>query len=375
MNRIRLWVGLCLGFLSLTVWANTAPNIQARAWVLIDQPSGRILASGNPDVQLPPASLTKLMTAYLLFTDLRNNKLTLDKALSVPMSALRHEGPTIFLSASEPVRVETLLQGMLVHSASDATLTLIEAVARSETAFVARMNQEARRLGMTRTRFTNATGLDQPGHVSTARDMAMLARTLRQDFPQYQHFFTQKTFSHKGIHFYNTNRLLWLDSSVDGLKTGRTPKAGFCIAASATRGDQRRIAVVLGAHTDTRRAQHAQSLLNYGFEYFDGARLYQAGQVIKNVKLYRGARDSVSIGLAQDFYILVGKGAVPRVKAQVLTQQPVVAPVRKGQPLGRLRLSLDGKALGEYPLLATHDVEVAGMLGRLWDSMKLLFSR
>lgn len=375
MSRIRFLIVLCLGFLSFTVGANTAPNIQARAWVLVDQPSGRILASGNPDVQLPPASLTNLMTAYLLFTDLRNNKLTLDKPLLVPMSALRREGPTLFLSAGEPVQVKTLLEGMLVHSASDATLTLIEGVARSETAFVARMNNEARRLGMTRTRFTNAMGLDQPGHVSTARDLAMLARTLRLEFPQYQHFFMQKGLSHKGIHFYNPNRLLWMDSSVDGLKTGRTPKAGFCIAASATRGDQRRIAVILGAYTDARRVQHAQSLLNYGFEYFDGARLYQAGQVIKNVKLYRGARDSVSLGLAQDFYILVGKGAVSRVKAQVLTQQPVVAPVRKGQPLGRLRLSLDGAVLGEYPLLATHDVEVAGVLGRLWDSIKLLFSR
>lgn len=375
MNRIRLLIGLCLTCLSLAAWAATPPNVLARAWVVIDQPSGRILASGNPDVQLAPASLTKLMTAYVLFTDLRNNKLALDKVQTVPVSALRHEGATIFLTAGEPVEVETLLQGMLVNSASDATLTLIEAVARSETAFVSRMNDEAHRLGMTRTKFTNATGLDQPGHVSTARDLAMLARILQQDFPQYQHFFRQKEFSHKGIHFYNTNRLLWLDGSVDGLKTGRTPKAGYCVVASATRGDQRRIAVVLGTNTDARRAQSAQSLLNYGFEYFDGARLYRAGQVVKNVRLYRGARDSVNIGLAQDFYILVAKGAVSRVKAQVLTQQPVVAPVRKGQPLGRLRLSLDGAALGEYPLLATQDVEVAGMLGRSWDSIQLLFSK
>lgn len=374
MKRRRFVLVLCM-FLSFMVEANAAPAVQARAWILIDQPSARILASGNPDVQMPPASLTMLMTAYVLFTDIRNNKLALGKMLTVPVSALRQEGPTLFLTAGEQIKTETLLEGMLVNSASDATLTLIDAVARSETAFVARMNQEARRLGMTRTRFTNATGLDQPGHVSTARDLAMLARTLRQEFPQYRTLFMEKEFSHKGIPFYNTNRLLWMDSTVDGLKTGRTPKAGFCIAASATRGDQRRIAVVLGAHTDMRRAQNAQSLLNYGFENFDGARLYQAGQVIKNIKLYRGARDSVSLGLAQDFYILVGKGAVSRVKAQVLTQQPVVAPVRKGQPLGRLRLSLDGAALGEYPLLATHDVEVAGMLDRSLDSIKLLFSR
>jgi len=375
MNRIRLLLGVCLTCLSLTTWAITPPNIQARAWVLADQPSGRILASVNPDVQLAPASLTKLMTAYVLFIDLRNNKLKLDSIVSVPVSALRQEGATIFLAAGEPVKVETLLQAMLVNSASDATLTLIEAVSHSETAFVSRMNDEARRMGLTRTKFTNATGIDQPGNVSTAHDLAELARILQQDFPQYQHYFMQKEFSHKGINFYNTNGLLWLDSSVDGLKTGRTPQGGFCVAASATRGDQRRIAIVLGASSEARRAQGAQNLLNFGFEYFDGARLYRAGQVVKNVKLYRGVRDSVNIGLAQDFYILVAKGAVPRVKAQVLTQQPIVAPVRKGQPLGRLRLSVDGAALGEYPLLATQDVEVAGMIGRSWDSLRLLFSK
>lgn len=375
MNRIRYWIGLGLTCLSLVAGAATPPKIQARAWILVDQPSGTILASNNSDVQLAPASLTKLMTAYVLFTDLRNHKLALENVQTVPVSALRHEGATIFLTAGEQVKVETLLQGMLVNSASDATLTLIEAVSRSEAAFVARMNDEAQRMGLTRTKFINATGLDQPGHVSTARDLAELARLLRRDFPQYQHFFRQKELSHKGIHFYNTNRLLWLDASVNGLKTGRTARAGFCMVASATRGDQHRIAVVLGANTDTRRAQSAQSLLNFGFEYYDGARLYRAGQVVKNVKLYRGARDSVNIGLAQDFYILVAKGAVPRVKAQVLTQQPIVAPVRKGQPLGRLRLSVDGAALGEYPLLATQDVEVAGMIGRSWDSLRLLFSK
>lgn len=375
MNRIFILLSLGLTLLSGATWAATPPNIQARAWVLVDQPSGRILASGNPNVQLAPASLTKLMTAYLLFTDLRNNKLRLDSLQTVPVSALRHEGATMFLSAGEPVKVEILFQGMLVSSATDATLTLIEAVARSETAFVSRMNDEALRMGLTRTKFTNATGLDQPGHVSTARDLAELARLLQQDFPQYQHYFMQKGFTHKGIHFYSTNRLLWLDSSVVGLKTGRTPQSGFCVAASATRGNQRRIAVVLGANSDARRAQSAQNLLNYGFEFFDGARLYRAGEVVKNVKLFRGARDSVNIGLAQDFYILVGKGAVSRVQAQVLTQQPIVAPIRKGQPLGRLRLSVDGTALGEYPLIAMQDVEVAGVFGRSLDSIRLLFTK
>lgn len=375
MNRIQFLLGVCLACVSLSIWAVLPPPIPARAWVLVDQPSGRILAAGNPDVQLAPASLTQLMTAYVLFTDLRNKKLVLGNTLTVPVSALRQEGATIFLTAGEPVKVETLLQGMLVGSATDATLTLVEAVSHSETAFVSRMNDEARRMGLTRTQFTNATGLDQPGNVTTAHDLAELARILQKDFPQYQYFFTQKEFSHKGIHFYNTNRLLWLDGSVSGLKTGRTAKAGYGVVASATRGDQRRIAVVLGANADARRAQSALGLLNYGFEYFDGARLYRAGQAIKSVKLYRGARDSVNIGVAQDFYVLVAKGAIPRVKAQILTQQPVLAPVRKGQPLGRLRLSVDGVALGDYPLLAIQDVEVAGMIGRSWDSIQLLFSK
>ena len=375
MKHLSTFIFLCLASFSMNTWAAKPPAIAARAWVLIDQPSGRILASGNPNVQLPPASLTKLMTAYVLFTDLRNKKLALQGMQTVPMSALKHEGATIFLAAGESVKIETLLRGMLVHSANDATLTLVEAVARSETAFVARMNEEAVRLGLTRTKFTNATGLDQPGQVSTARDMAFLARTLLQNFPQYQHLFMQKEFNYKGITYYNANRLLWLNGGVNGLKAGRTPKAGYSVVASATRGDQRRMAVVLGANSDARRAQSAQNLLNYGFEFFDGARLYRAGQVIKNIKLYRGARESVNIGLAQDFYILVAKGAVPRVKAQVLTQQPVTAPVRKGQPLGRLRLSLDGVALGEYPLQAMQDAEVSGILGRTLDSIKLLFSK
>ena len=366
---------LCFGWFPLTLWAATAPTVPARAWVLIDQPSSKILASGNADVQLAPASLTKMMTAYVLFTDLKNKKLALEDALYVPTSALKKEGASIFLAAGEPVNVGILLQGMLVQSASDAVLTLVEAVSPTEADFVERMNQEARRLGMTRTQFLNATGFDQPGHLSTARDMALLARALQLHFPQYQHYFVQREFSHKGITFYNTNRLLWLDNSVDGLKTGRSARAGYCLVASAKHGEQRRIAVVLGAASDAKRTQGAQNLLNFGFENFDSARPYRAGQVIKNVKLYRGMRETVNLGFSQDFYLLVAKGAAPRVKAQVLTRQPMVAPVRRGQPLGTLRLSLDGAILGDYPLLAMHDVEVAGIFGRGWDSIKMLFAR
>lgn len=367
-----------LGFvlLSFNAWgAAPAPTVPARAWVVIDQPSGNILAAGNVDVQLPPASLTLMMTAYLLFSDLQNKKLALEDTLQVPTRALKNEGATIFLTPGEPVRVEALLQGMLVQSASDATLTLVDTVSRSEAAFVSRMNEEAGRLGMTRTRFINSTGLDAPGHLTTARDMAVLARALQLKFPQYQHYFKQREFSHKGITFYSSNRLLWQDSSVDGFKTGRSARAGYCLIASALRGEQRRIAVILGAASDAKRFQGAQNLLNFGFENFDSIRPYRATQIIKNVKLYRGMRESVNLGFGQDFYLLVPKNAAPRVKAQIVTKQPIIAPVRKGQPLGRLRISLDGVILGEYPLLAMNDVEVAGLLGRGWDSLKLLFTK
>lgn len=373
---MRFLIYVCLSLLPFQAWSATlAPAVPARAWVLIDQPSSKILASGNADVQLAPASLTLMMTAYLLFDDVQNKKLALEETLRVPASALKNEGATIFLTPGEPVQVGVLLQGMLVQSASDAVLTLVEAVSRSEAAFVSRMNEEAARLGMTRTRFINSTGLDAPGHLSTARDMAMLARALQLKYPQYQPYFKQREFSHKGITFYSTNRLLWQDDSVDGFKTGRSAQAGYCLAASALRREQRRIAVILGAASDAKRIQGAQNLLNFGFENFDSIRPYRAAQIVKNVKLYRGMRESINLGFGQDFYLLVAKGAAPRVKAQVLTQQPIVAPVRKGQPLGRLRVSLDGVILGEYPLLAMNDVEVAGLFGRGWDSIKLLFAR
>lgn len=371
---VTLWFVL-LSFHAWGAASAPAPAVPARAWVLIDQPSGKTLASGNIDVQLPPASLTMMMTAYLLFNDLQNRKLALEDTLQVPVNAIKNEGATIFLTPGEPVKVEVLLQGMLVQSASDATLTLVNTVSRSEAAFVSRMNEEAGRLGMTRTRFTNATGLDSPDQLSTARDMAVLARALQLKFPQYQHYFKQREFSHKGITFYNTNRLLWQDSRVDGFKTGRSARAGYCLIASALRGEQRRIAVILGAASDAKRFQGAQNLLNFGFENFDSIKPYRAAQIVKNVKLFRGMRESVNLGFGQDFYLLVPKGAAPRIKAQIVTQQPIVAPVRKGQPLGRLRVSLDGVILGEYPLLAMHDVEVAGLLGRGLDSIRLLFAK
>jgi D-alanyl-D-alanine carboxypeptidase/D-alanyl-D-alanine carboxypeptidase (penicillin-binding protein 5/6) len=374
-NVIKWWLSVLAGLI-LAPSLHAAPEgITARAWLLIDQSSGRELAAHQADVPLAPASLTKMMTAYLLFADIGKNKLSLGELLTVPDAATQTDGASVFLQAGEQLSVDTLIQAMLVHSASDATLTLVTAASGSEAAFVERMNREAKRLGMSQTRFMNSTGLTEPGHESTARDLALLARAVLRDYPERVAFFIQKELTHKGITFYSRNRLLWRDETVNGLKAGRSAQAGYCLAATAERGSQGRIAVVLGAKTDTLRAQDALNLLNYGFEQFDSVLLYRAQEPVRHVTLYRGARSSVSLGFAQDFHLLTPKGTASRVKGEVVTQQPVVAPVRRGQRLGTLRLTLDGKPIGDYPLVALHEVKVAGIFGRGWDSIRLFFAR
>jgi D-alanyl-D-alanine carboxypeptidase/D-alanyl-D-alanine carboxypeptidase (penicillin-binding protein 5/6) len=324
---------------------------------------------------MPPASLTQLMTAYVLLDDVRKNRLSLDKTVKVPDTASKVDGARVFLKAGESVRVDTLLQAMLVQSASDAVLSLVAAVDDSEAAFVTRMNKEAKRLGLSRTQFRNATGLSEPGHESSARDLALLGRALARDFPEHMAFFAQRELRFKGVTYYNSNRLLWRDRTVNGLKVGRTPEAGYCIAASSQRGDQRRIAVALGARSDAQRTQDALRLLNYGFENFDSILLYRANQPVKVAELYRGARSSVSMGFAQDFHVLIPRGSASRIKGEVITRQPIIAPVRRGERIGTLRLSLDGKPLDDYPLVALHSVSVAGLFGRGWDTIRLFFEQ
>jgi len=373
LNMKFFWLGLALLF-TATTWA-APPNVSSRAWVVIDQASGRELAASQADLPLAPASLTQLMTAYVLLGDIRKNKLSLGEMVTVPAAATQMDGARVFLKAGDQVSVDTLLQAMLVESASDATIALVTAADGSEAAFVARMNREAKRLGMSKTRFMNATGLNAPGHESSARDLALLGRALARDFPERLPFFSQKELPYKGVTYYNGNRLLWRDSTVTGLKVGRTPQAGYCMAASAQRGDQRRIAVVLDARSDAQRTQDALKLLNYGFENFDSVPLYRARQAVKVINIYRGERPSVSMGFEQDFHLLVPRGSAARVKAEVITRQPIVAPINRGQRLVTLRLTLDGKSIGDYPLVALEDVGVAGLFGRGWDSIRLLFAK
>ncbi len=349
------------------------PQIDARAWLLTDLLSGQVLAEKAPDARVEPASLTKLMTAYLAFAAIKEGRLQPDQTLPVSEKAWRAEGSRMFLDPRRPAKVDELLKGMIVQSGNDASIVLAEAIAGSEAGFADMMNQMARRLGMHNTHFVNATGLPHPQHYTTARDLTRLAAALIRDFPNYYGYYALKEYTYNGITQANRNRLLWLDPYVDGVKTGHTQSAGYCLISSAKRGERRLLAVVLGARSENARAMESQKLLNYGFQTFETVRLYKADQPVTRLKLYKGRQAEVGVGFTQDMYVTVPRGASNRVQAQLITRQPLLAPVNRGQPLGTVRLSLDGRPLGDYPLRALHDVAVAGLLGRAWDSLLLWF--
>ncbi len=372
-----LLAAICLFILALGARASLPvpppPQIEARAWMLTDLLSGQVLTEKAADSRVEPASLTKLMTAYLVFAALKDGRLKPDQSLPVSERAWRAEGSRMFLDPRRPAKVEELLQGMIVQSGNDASIVLAEAIGGSEEGFADMMNQMAKRLGMHNTRFVNATGLPHPQHYSTARDLSLLAAALIRDHPQYYRYYSMKEYTYNGITQPNRNRLLWLDPNVDGVKTGHTQSAGYCLISSAKRGERRLLAVVLGARSDTGRAVESQRLLNYGFQAFETVRVYQANQPVTRLKLYKGRRSEVRVGFPRDLYVTVPRGTSTRVQAALVTQQPMLAPVRRGQEVGSVRLSLDGRALGDYPLRALEDVAVAGLLGRAWDSVLLWF--
>jgi D-alanyl-D-alanine carboxypeptidase (penicillin-binding protein 5/6) len=349
------------------------PQIDARAWLLTDLLSGQALAEKAPDARVEPASLTKLMTAYLAFAAIKEGRLQPDQTLPVSEKAWRAEGSRMFLDPRRPAKVDEVLKGMIVQSGNDASIVLAEAIAGSEAGFADMMNQMAKRLGMHNTHFVNATGLPHPQHYTTARDLTRLAAALIRDFPNYYGYYALKEYTYNGITQANRNRLLWLDPYVDGVKTGHTESAGYCLVSSAKRGERRLLAVVLGARSENARAMESQRLLNYGFQSFETVRLYKANQPVTRLKLYKGREGEVGVGFTQDLYVTVPRGAGNRVQAQLITRQPLLAPVNRGQPLGTVRLSLDGRPLGDYPLRALNDVAVAGLLGRAWDSLLLWF--
>ena len=367
---------LLLSLLS-TAWAHAQtvqpPNLSARAWLLVDHASGQSLVEHEADARVEPASLTKLMTAYLTFAALKQGSLKLDQAVTVSERAWKAPGSRMFIDPKHPVTIGELIQGMIIQSGNDACIALAEAIAGSEEAIAQRMNLEARRLGLANTHYVNATGLPDPQHYSTARDLAKLAQAVIRDFPEYYTTYSRKEYTYNRITQPNRNRLLWLDPTVDGVKTGFTENAGYCLIASSKRSARRLISVVLGADSDSMRAQESQRLLNHGFLNFDAVRVHEKNQVVSQLKVFKGAQGTVKVGFQEDLVLSLPKGMAERLKTELVSRQPLLAPVQQGDAIATLKLSADGKPLGEYPVVALENVPVAGMLGRAWDTLMLWF--
>lgn len=348
------------------------PQVAGRAFLVTDLTSGQRLAEHKAGERVEPASLTKLMTAYIAFGALREGRIRLEQEVTVSERAWRAPGSRTFLEPGKPVDVGTLLRGTVVQSGNDASIALAETLAGSEELFAQLMNREAARLGMSATNFANATGLPHPQHYSSARDLALLAGALIRDFPEeYAKYYSMKEFRHNEITQMNRNRLLWLDPSVDGVKTGFTEGAGYCLIASSERSGRRLLTVLIGADSEAARARESQKLLNWGFQFFDGVRLYEAGQTVKAVDVWKGAEDAVPAGFARDLVVTVPRGGAKHLAAELLTHPPVLAPVNKGDKVGVLRVALEGAPLGEYPVVALEAVPQAGVLGRAWDTLRL----
>ena len=353
--------------------APAAPSVAARAWLLMDTASGQTLASHSEHEHAEPASLTKLMTAYLTFKALKAKTLRLEQTVPVSERAWRAQGSRMFIEPDKPVSVEELIQGMIVQSGNDACIALAEAIAGSEEAFVQMMNREARRLGMQDTNFVNSTGLPASKHYSSAHDLGLLAAALLRDFPEEYRYYSIRSFRYNSISQRNRNRLLWLDPNVDGVKTGHTEQAGYCLIASAKRGTRRMLAVVLGTASESIRARESQKLLNFGFQFYDSARLYEKGQTVSTLPVWKGSQRTIKAGLATDLAVSVPRGMADKVQADLISLQPLLAPVSAGQRVGTLRLALESKPLGSYPVVALESVAVAGFFGRTWDTVRLWF--
>jgi D-alanyl-D-alanine carboxypeptidase (penicillin-binding protein 5/6) len=351
------------------------PALIAKSWLLIEAGSGQVLASQAPDERLEPASLTKLMTAYLTFAALKQGAIRTEQTVPVSEKAWKAQGSRMFIQVNTQVSIEDLIKGMIVQSGNDACVALSEAIAGSEENFALMMNREAQRLGMKATSFRNSTGLPDAQHFTTARDLATLTTALIRDFPEdYAKYYSIKEFRYNKITQPNRNRLLWLDPTVDGVKTGHTDAAGYCLISSAKRGPRRLLSVLLGASSDAVRAQESLKLLNYGFQFYDAVQLYAKDQAVSSLKVWKGSEKTVKAGFASDFILAVPKGMAPRVKAELLSRQPLVAPVSAGQVVGTLKVSVDDKPFGEYPVVALEAVPVAGLFGRMIDSVRLWFN-
>jgi D-alanyl-D-alanine carboxypeptidase (penicillin-binding protein 5/6) len=347
------------------------PEIAAKSYYLYDKQSGQVLAARDPDMKVEPASLTKLMTAYITFKMVKEGKLKLDQTLLVSEKGWKTEGSRMYLDPKVPARVDDLIKGMIVQSGNDACVTLAEAIAGSEEVFAQMMNAEGKRLGLHDSNFTNSTGLPDPALHVTTSDLARLANAIINDFPEFYPIYSIKEFKYNNISQPNRNLLLYRDPFVDGMKTGHTEAAGYNLVASTHRDNRRLISVVVGTASPEIRAAESSKLLNWGTQFFETPKLYAAKQAVQQVPVWKGKDAQVGVGFMVDQYITVPKGDAAKLKIELTSQQPLIAPIKAGQKIGTMKISLDGKVLSERPVQAVADIEEANIFGRAWDTIRL----
>jgi D-alanyl-D-alanine carboxypeptidase (penicillin-binding protein 5/6) len=351
------------------------PAIAAKAWITVDVTSGQIVASSNPDMKVEPASLTKIMTAYVAFTAIKEKRLSLDQQVNVSQLAWKTRGSRMFIEPRKSVTVDELLKGVIIQSGNDASVALAEVASGSESAFVAVMNEEARRMGMSNTVFMNSTGLPDPQHVTTVRDLATLARRMINDHPTYFPYYAMREFTYNKIKQSNRNRLLWADPSVDGMKTGHTDAAGYCLVATAKRGDRRVITVLVGSDSMATRAEESLKLLNWTFQNFETVKLFDQTHAAVEAQVWQGKVDSTKLGVSEPLWVTVPRGMAGEVKTIAKRPDPLFAPLAKEERVGTLTLMLGDKMLLTRPLLVLEPVERAGFVGRTVDSVRLWFRK
>ncbi|NIM71098.1 MAG: serine hydrolase [Xanthomonadales bacterium] len=348
-----------------------APQLGADSYILMDFDSGTVLVEHQPDLRVDIASITKLMTSYVVFQELAAGKVSLDDAVPVSEKAWRTEGSRMFIEPDMQVSVEELLMGLIVQSGNDASVALAEFLAGTEEAFAGVMNYYAGQLGMAHTHFVNATGLPDPEHYSTARDTALLSAAIIRDFPNYYTWYSEKEYTFNNIRQHNRNNLLWRDPAVDGLKTGHTEAAGYCLASSAKREGMRLVGVVMGSSSEQARASESQSLLNYGFRFFETLQLYKAGEQLAEGRVWKGVSEQVRLGLPDDLFITIPRGRYDDLEARVEMQPELVAPLELGAEVGRIVIQLDDEPVASRALVTLEGVAPAGFFGRAWDGIRL----
>ena len=371
-NTLVLFLALVCAGLAL---AQQAPTLAAKSWLLVEVGSGQMLTSEKPDDRLEPASLTKLMTAYLTFSAIHKKTIALEQSLPVSEKAWRTGGSKMFVRVDTQVPAEELIKGMIVQSGNDACVTLAEAIAGSEENFAQMMNREAGRLGMKNSHFMNSTGLPDPEHYTTARDLSLLAGALIRDFPEeYKKYYSMKEYTYNNITQPNRNRLLFIDPTVDGVKTGHTDAAGYCLISSALRDKRRLLSVVLGTASDSARATESLKLLNWGFLSYDAVMLYAKDQPVATLRVWKGQSNQVKAGFSNDLSIAVPKGYADKVKSEFVATPRLIAPIDIGDKLGTLKVTVDDKPYAEYPVLALEKVEIGNIFIRILDTIRLWFN-